>query len=50
MDAVVIAARQDLSVRDVPVPQPAAGQVLIDVGYVGICGSDLHLYEVLGHS
>ena len=44
MDAVVIAARQDLSVRDGPVPQPAAGQVLIDVGYVGICGSDLHYY------
>lgn len=27
------------------VPQPAAGQVLIEVAAVGICGSDVHYYE-----
>lgn len=28
-----------------PVPAPKAGEVLVKVEYVGICGSDLHYYE-----
>lgn len=28
-----------------PIPVPAAGEVLVKVEYVGICGSDLHYYE-----
>ena len=32
----------DLSVVDLPDPQPAQGQVLLDVTGCGICGSDLH--------
>ena len=32
----------ELAVIDVPSPEPAAGQVLIDVLRCGICGSDLH--------
>jgi L-iditol 2-dehydrogenase len=28
-----------------PVPVPAAGEVLVQLEYVGICGSDLHYYE-----
>jgi len=28
-----------------PIPQPKAGEVLVKVEYVGICGSDLHYYE-----
>ena len=32
----------ELSVIDLPEPQPAAGQLLIDVRRCGICGSDLH--------
>lgn len=31
-----------LSVVDLPVPQPVAGQLLLDVRRCGICGSDLH--------
>lgn len=30
---------------DRPVPVPKADEVLIKIGYVGICGSDLHYYE-----
>ncbi len=26
-----------------PVPEPAAGEVLVEVGHCGVCGSDLHL-------
>lgn len=47
--------RGTLSVVDLPTPQPAKGQLLLDVRRCGICGSDLHakdhadeLTEVLG--
>lgn len=32
-----------LSLSEVAEPRPAAGEVLIEVGAVGICGSDLHV-------
>ena len=35
----------NMELRDVPVPEPGAGQVLIEVAYTGICGSDLHIYH-----
>ncbi len=44
MDAVVISGKLDLGVVDLPVPVPEAGQVRVRVGYVGVCGSDLHYY------
>ena len=34
----------DLRVSDVPVPQPGPGEVLLRLGAVGICGSDMHYY------
>jgi (R,R)-butanediol dehydrogenase/meso-butanediol dehydrogenase/diacetyl reductase len=30
--------------RDIPEPEPASGEVLVDVAYCGVCGSDLHEY------
>lgn len=44
MDAVVIKGKLELSLIDQPVPEPGPGQVRLRVGYVGICGSDLHYY------
>lgn len=44
MRSVVINGKLDLDVTEVPVPQPAQGQVRIRVDFVGICGSDLHYY------
>ena len=44
MDAVVISSRLTLSVVDAPEPEAGTGQVRLAVGYVGICGSDLHYY------
>ena len=31
--------------REVPVPEPGPGQVLVKVGGAGACHSDLHLME-----
>jgi (R,R)-butanediol dehydrogenase / meso-butanediol dehydrogenase / diacetyl reductase len=37
-----------LAIQTVPDPVPAAGQVVIEVAYAGICGSDLHWTETPG--
>lgn len=45
MKATVLRAPGDLTVEERPRPQPAAQQVLVRVGSVGICGSDVPYYE-----
>ena len=45
MKAVVYDAPRSFSVQDIPVPSPAAGEVLIKVIQTGICGTDLHIHE-----
>jgi L-iditol 2-dehydrogenase len=47
MRAVVLTEVNHLEVRDVPSPPPAAHEVRVRVGAVGLCGTDLHI--VAGH-
>ena len=35
----------DVTLEHRPVPRPAAGEVLVRIGSVGICGSDVHYYR-----
>jgi L-iditol 2-dehydrogenase len=35
----------DVAVEERPVPEPAAGEVLVEIGSVGVCGSDVHYFE-----
>ena len=35
----------NIVIKEVPIPQPAAGEVLVRLEYVGICGSDVHYYH-----
>lgn len=44
MQAAVWYAARDVRIAEVDVPAPARGEVLIEVAYCGICGSDLHEY------
>ena len=44
MRAIVINGKEDLTLAELPVPEPGPGQVRIRTAYVGICGSDLHYY------
>jgi (R,R)-butanediol dehydrogenase/meso-butanediol dehydrogenase/diacetyl reductase len=44
MRAVVYNGRHDIDITDVPAPKAGDGQVLIQVAYNGICGTDLHEY------
>ncbi len=45
MHALVYLGTHHLEVQDVPVPTPGPDEVLIKVGYAGVCGSDLHGFE-----
>lgn len=43
--SAVLHAPHRLTIEDRPVPEPSAGEVLVRVAAVGICGSDVHYYE-----
>jgi (R,R)-butanediol dehydrogenase/meso-butanediol dehydrogenase/diacetyl reductase len=43
MPAAVYRAPGEVVIEERPVPAPGAGQVLLEVAFCGICGSDLHL-------
>lgn len=45
MKAVVLRGPHDLQVREIRVPSPGAGEVLLRVGACGICGSDLRYFH-----
>ncbi|HUV94763.1 MAG TPA: alcohol dehydrogenase catalytic domain-containing protein, partial [Anaerolineae bacterium] len=34
----------NVGIRDVPIREPNADEILIKVKYCGICGTDLHIY------
>lgn len=42
--ALFLLAKETLDLRTVAIPSPQAGQVLLKVGMVGVCGSDKHFY------
>ncbi|MCJ7543953.1 MAG: zinc-binding alcohol dehydrogenase family protein [Phycisphaerae bacterium] len=45
MKALVITAPRETEIRDVPRPTAAAGEALLRVRMVGLCGSDLNTYR-----
>lgn len=58
MRAAVLEAPNQLVVREVDEPRPAAGEVLVEVELAGVCGSDVGLFQgrrtidyplILGH-
>jgi 2-desacetyl-2-hydroxyethyl bacteriochlorophyllide A dehydrogenase len=58
MQAALYAGPRSFDLKDIDRPQPAAGEALVRVRNVGVCGSDLHFYRgefpvppgfILGH-
>ncbi|MTD15237.1 alcohol dehydrogenase catalytic domain-containing protein [Nakamurella sp. YIM 132087] len=45
MRAAVLLAAGEVEMQQLPVPTPAPDEVLIRVGSVGVCGSDVHYYK-----
>lgn len=41
----VMTAPGEIVFREVPVPQPGPGEVLVKIKRIGICGSDIHVYH-----
>ncbi len=48
MKSIRLFGHHDLRLQEEPEPVPGAGQRLLRVSVVGICGSDLHWYEESG--
>ncbi|MES2463942.1 MAG: galactitol-1-phosphate 5-dehydrogenase [Armatimonadota bacterium] len=45
MNALLLTDYKQLKMTDIPRPRPEAGEVLIQIRAVGICGSDVHGYD-----
>lgn len=45
MRAFVITGPNAGEVRDLPVPEPSPGEALVKVAFVGICGTDYHIFQ-----
>lgn len=45
MRAFTITGPNEGEVRDVPVPEPGPGEALVKVRFVGICGTDYHIFK-----
>jgi L-iditol 2-dehydrogenase len=43
--SAVLYGSRDLRIEDRPVPAPEAGEVLVEIAAVGICGSDVHYFD-----
>ena len=43
MPAAVYQGERTVTVEQLPVPEPAPGEVLLEVSHCGVCGSDLHI-------
>jgi threonine dehydrogenase-like Zn-dependent dehydrogenase len=45
MKAALFYGGRDIRVEELPDPVPGSGEVLVDIGAAGVCGSDLHPYR-----
>lgn len=41
----IMNAPRGITFREVPIPQPQAGQVLVKIMKIGVCGCDIHVYH-----
>ncbi|MBM3945395.1 MAG: alcohol dehydrogenase, partial [SAR202 cluster bacterium] len=49
MKAAVYQGKHHFEVKDLPMPKPGPGQVVMKTTYSGICGTDVHgiLYDLI---
>jgi L-iditol 2-dehydrogenase len=45
MRAAILTGPKNITIEERPVPEPGAGEVLVRVQSVGVCGSDTHYYD-----
>jgi L-iditol 2-dehydrogenase len=49
MRAAVLEAPSKIVIREIPVPEPAASDLLVRVAAVGLCGTDIHIFRGEGN-
>jgi threonine dehydrogenase-like Zn-dependent dehydrogenase len=47
MRQATVVSDHDVQVEDAPDPEPGPGEVLVQARFVGLCGSDVHIFEGL---
>ena len=45
MKAVVYDSAKNFTIKEIPTPDPKAGEVLVKIELAGVCGTDLHIHE-----
>ena len=45
MKAVVYDSAKNFTIKEIPTPEPKAGEVLVKIELAGVCGTDLHIHE-----
>ena len=43
--ALYMNGKLNLAFKELDIPKPQHGEVLLKIGYCGVCGSDVHFYE-----
>ncbi len=46
MRSALYYGKQDIRIDDIPEPNVSPDGILVEVEWCGLCGSDLHLYEL----
>ena len=49
MQGAMLLGPEEIEIREVPVPRPAEGEILLKVGAATTCGTDVKVYRRGGH-
>jgi (R,R)-butanediol dehydrogenase/meso-butanediol dehydrogenase/diacetyl reductase len=44
MQAALVTGKREITLREMPEPEPSAGRAVVEISYCGICGTDLHAW------
>jgi (R,R)-butanediol dehydrogenase/meso-butanediol dehydrogenase/diacetyl reductase len=44
MRAALVTGKREITLREMPEPEPSAGKAVVEIAYCGICGTDLHAW------
>ncbi|MEM7018986.1 MAG: alcohol dehydrogenase catalytic domain-containing protein, partial [Pseudomonadota bacterium] len=45
MQVGLITGKHQVELKEMPEPEPTPGKAVVEIGYCGICGTDLHAWQ-----